>query len=964
MTVQPIVPGYPFTSSLQFVDSSGNPPTGMTGLTSATQIAAQVRSAPGASGALLATAVVSVVSDYVLSFSLGANDTEIFPSTGVYIDFARLDGTTWTPLPVLVRWPVRAPVTSSPALGVQPTDNPEGTLYYTAAQIDAMVSGINSGISSAAVSASNAAASASTASTAASTATNDLTAVSALLATFQGVFLGAFATDDAATAFATAHSISLAPGLMYENTSEDKFRIYSGTTWGDYDATAAASQSAAALSAASAAASASTATTQATNASTSASTASTQAGVATTQATNAASSATAAAGSATSASTSASSAATSASTASSAATNTSALLASFRGMFLGAFVSDAAAAASAAANSITLSSGIMYENTTEDKFRIYGGSAWGDYDATAAASQSAAALSATNAAASATAAAGSATAASGSASTASTQASNASTSASSASTSASTATTQASNAATSATNAANSATAAANSATAASGSASTATTQANDAAASAAAAAASAQTASAGQVNSDWNASSGVAQILNKPTLVASATTDTTNAGNIATGTLPAARLPAPTTSALGGVKSASAPAHKYQTGVDTSGNPTFAQPAAADITGLVASATTDTTNASNISSGTLPAARLPAPTTSALGGVKSATAPTHEYQTGVDTSGNPTFAQPAVADVSGALAASNNLSDVANIQTARQNMNVENITKVADANATLAVGKVTYAWTSLTAARTGQLPAANSYNPGQEITLEDWSGSCSPTKTITPLVHGADTLVGASTVNSPYGALVLTTDGVSEWQGVQDVSIGTSAGQAIALNSAGKLPAVDGSNLTNLAAPLSGITGLGSGIATALGIAIGTAGSPVVLGGAGGTPSSLNLSNATALPTSALVTGSFAVGFSVTAYSYTTGSITINPALGNYAYVTNNGAFTITAPAADCAVDLLVTNGASAGSITFSGFTVGSSTGSALTTTSGNKFIVSIRRINGVSTYTIYALQ
>lgn len=86
--------------------------------------------------------------------------------------------------------------------------------------------------------------------------------------------------------------------------------------------------------------------------------------------------------------------------------------------------------------------------------------------------------------------------------------------------------------------------------------------------------------------------------------------------------------------------------------------------------------------------------------------------------------------------------------------------------------------------------------------------------------------------------------------------------------------------------------------------------------------------------------------------------------NFTIDPSLGNYQYGTNHAAFTLTAPTSDCAIDLLVTNDASAGAITFSGFTVGASTGSALTTTNTNKFIISIRRINSVATYSVYALQ
>jgi hypothetical protein len=99
--------------------------------------------------------------------------------------------------------------------------------------------------------------------------------------------------------------------------------------------------------------------------------------------------------------------------------------------------------------------------------------------------------------------------------------------------------------------------------------------------------------------------------------------------------------------------------------------------------------------------------------------------------------------------------------------------------------------------------------------------------------------------------------------------------------------------------------------------------------------------------------------------GFSLTPKNLgTPGSFTPSPLLGNYQFFTNNGALTLHAPVVDCAMDLLMTNGATAGAVTFAGFTVGASVGDALTTTNGNNFIISIRRINAVATYTIKALQ
>jgi hypothetical protein len=101
--------------------------------------------------------------------------------------------------------------------------------------------------------------------------------------------------------------------------------------------------------------------------------------------------------------------------------------------------------------------------------------------------------------------------------------------------------------------------------------------------------------------------------------------------------------------------------------------------------------------------------------------------------------------------------------------------------------------------------------------------------------------------------------------------------------------------------------------------------------------------------------------------GFRFTSFGIGTvasGTVTPDALNGNYQYLTNAGAFTLAAPGADCAIDILVTNGAGAGVVGFSGFMVSSNVGDALDTISGHNFIISVRRINGVATYLIKALQ
>lgn len=123
--------------------------------------------------------------------------------------------------------------------------------------------------------------------------------------------------------------------------------------------------------------------------------------------------------------------------------------------------------------------------------------------------------------------------------------------------------------------------------------------------------------------------------------------------------------------------------------------------------------------------------------------------------------------------------------------------------------------------------------------------------------------------------------------------------------------------------------------------------------------------------SGATAAPTfraivNADLPGTATTGISFTSYNggtISTGTVTPVASNSNYQYYINNGAHTLATPSTDTAINILVTNAGSAGTITFSGYTVGT-TGDSMTTTNGNKFLISIQRINSVATYIVKALQ
>jgi hypothetical protein len=227
--------------------------------------------------------------------------------------------------------------------------------------------------------------------------------------------------------------------------------------------------------------------------------------------------------------------------------------------------------------------------------------------------------------------------------------------------------------------------------------------------------------------------------------------------------------------------------------------------------------------SAADLTTGTLPAARLPAPTASTLGGVQSKTCSASQWLNEISTSGVPNCAQPNFTDVAGTAALA-------------------------------------------------QLPAFSGMSAAASAADADTFPTNQGAGNLKQTLAAIKTWIKAWIVKADVGlGNVDNTSDVTKWGATK-----TLTNTTYNCGSTGNVCTV------RLA---SDITGFGTGVAAALGVNIGSAGAPVLFNGAGGTPSSIVLTNATG-------TAPGLTAGNVTTNANLTGEVT---SVGNVTTVTNS---------------------------------------------------------------------
>ena len=311
-------------------------------------------------------------------------------------------------------------------------------------------------------------------------------------------------------------------------------------------------------------------------------------------------------------------------------------------------------------------------------------------------------------------------------------------------------------------------------------------------------------------------------------------------------------------------------------------------------------------------------------------------------------------------------------LSDLNSIKSARNNLGLEQLTANGDADTSIGVSVRVVSQNSITVSREITLPLASTCNAGHIIFFVDTGGSLTASRTLTLKNNAGDGGATVAVLSSAGAWTALVCDGSTGWyplakvlgiaQGGTGATSASAARDNLGLEIGVDIQAWD----ANIDAIRGGNIGTWkvlytNGSSAMTGLTVGAAGTALCGNGITSAPSWQSVLQPG-------VTATITIGYSLTPYNAGTkssGTYTPAPADGNYQYATNGGAHTLAAPGSDCAIDILYTNNGSAGAITFSGFTVASgNTGDALTTTNTHKFIISVRRINGTSTYFIKALQ